>query len=447
MKKTILLERHPEANGAVPSAEDVARVRERFIMPLPLPLYSNPIQIVKGKGVWVYDEKGRKYLDGFAGVATVSIGHSHPHFVRQVTEQVEKLCHTTTLYMHHAMGELAQRIVEKAKAVNPALESVYFANSGTEANETAAMLAKNYTGSHEFVALRHSYHGRTLMTMALTGQSAWRHSGPFALGVCHAPANYTYRRPAGMRPETFAKLCVSELEETIRASTSGRLAAFFAEPIAGVGGTIVPEPEYFPGAYEVIKRYGGLCVADEVQTGVGRTGAFYGIEHWGVKPDILTMAKGIGNGIPLAAVVTTREIAGAMKGKLHFNTYGGNPVSMAAGLAVLDVVEKEKLVERAAEVGGRLLERLGKIAAKSPTVGDVRGKGLMIGVELVLDKTTKEPNPDATMKVLEGCKERGVLVGKGGMANNVLRLAPPLCLTAKEADLIADAVEESLKQV
>jgi alanine-glyoxylate transaminase/(R)-3-amino-2-methylpropionate-pyruvate transaminase len=435
MRKSALLDREDVDT----STEAVAALRERHVLPLPGPMYSKPLQIVKGRGQFLYDEKGKKYLDGFAGVATVSIGHSHPHWLKKIKEQMDDYFHTTALYLHPSLGLFAQRLVKIAQAANPELEMCFFTNSGSEANELAALIAKNYTGSHEFVALQHSYHGRTLMTMALTGQSNWRHSTPYGQSVYFAKANYTYRG-------TKWKEAVKDLCGTIKTSTSGRIAAYYAEPINGVGGVITPEPEYFQAAYDVVKRHGGLFVADEVQTGVGRTGKdFFGIQKWGVRPDVITMAKGLGNGYPIGAVITTREIASAMKGKLHYNTFGGSPVQMAAAGAVLDVYEKENLGENVAEVGPHFISKLKKMGDKCPIVGEVRGMGLMVGIELVKDKNSQEPATDLAVKMLDLTKERGLLIGKGGLLGNVLRIKPPLIWTKKDADFAADVIEESLK--
>lgn len=417
--------------------DEVAALRERHVMPLPAPMYSTPLQIVKGRGQWLYDEKGKKYLDGFAGVATVSLGHCHPHWLKKIREQMEAYYHTTPLYLHPSLGETARRVIAKAKEANPELEMCFFTNSGSEANELAALIAKNYTGSHDFVALRHSYHGRTLMAMALTGQANWRHSTPYGQSVVFAQTNYPFRGWGW-------KEAVRDLADAVKTATSGKIAAFYAEPINGVGGTITPEPEYFPAAYEIVKKAGGLFLADEVQTGVGRTGkTWLGIQKWGVKPDIVTMAKGLGNGYPVGCVITTREIASAMKGKLHYNTFGGGPVQMAAVGAVLDVMEREKLADNAHEVGTYFFSRLNKI--KSPHVGEARGMGLMIGVELIKDKKSLEPAPDLAVKMLDFTKDRGLLIGKGGLCGNVLRIKPPLCWTKKDADFAADVLEESLK--
>jgi alanine-glyoxylate transaminase/(R)-3-amino-2-methylpropionate-pyruvate transaminase len=435
MRKQAVLERE----DSIPSTEDVAALRDRTVMPFPAPMYSKPLQVVKGRGQFVFDEKGKKYLDGFAGVATVSIGHSHPHWLKKIKEQMDDYFHTSSLYLHPSLGLYAQRLLKHVQAANPELEMCFFTNSGSEANDLAALIAKNYTHSHEYIALQHSYHGRTLMTMALTGQSNWRHSTPYGQSVSFAKSNYTYRG-------TKWKEAVKDLCGTIKTATSGRIAAFYAEPINGVGGAITPEPEYFGAAYDVVKRHGGLFIADEVQTGVGRTGKdFLGIQKWGVRPDIVTMAKGLANGYPIGAVITTREIAAAMKGKLHYNTFGGGPVQMAAADAVLDVMEKEKLADNAGEVGSYLLAKLKKIGDKSPYVGEARGMGLMLGVELVKDKNSQEPANDLAVKMLDLTKDRGLLIGKGGLLGNVLRIKPPLCWTKKDADFAVDVLEESLK--
>ncbi|MBI2069154.1 MAG: aspartate aminotransferase family protein [Elusimicrobia bacterium] len=447
MPKAAVLDETEELTQGL-TGDQILELRKKHILPSTVAYYSKPLQIVKGQGQYVFDETGKKYIDGFAGVVTISIGHCHPQWVKAIQKQAAELYHTTTLYLHPSLVQFAQKLVKKAQAANPELEVCFFTNAGCEANELAAIIAKNYTQRQEFIALRHSFHGRTIMAMSFTGQSIWRHSMPYVFGVYHAPANYTYRRPEGTTAKQYAELCVRELEETIKYSTSGKIAAFLAEPISGFGGVIDPEPDYFPKAYEIVKKYGGLFISDEVQTGVGRTGKkFLGIEQWGVRPDIVTMAKGLGNGYPLGAVITTKEVAKAMEGKVHFNTFGGSPVAMAAGSAVLDVLDKEKLPENAAAVGAYLKTKLEAFKEKSPWVGDVRGKGLMLGVELVKDKKSKEPAAQELLKVMELAKERGVLLGKGGMAANVIRIKPPLCVTKNDADTIVAVLEESLNKL
>lgn len=427
----------------LPAAESLA-LRNRHVLPLPGPMFAKPIQIVEGRMQFLYDENGKEYLDGFAGVATVSIGHSHPHFTRALKAQIDRLQHAPPLYLHPAVGTFAKRLSDKAKAVNPAMDVCFFTNSGSEANEMAVMLAKAYTGRHEFVAVQRSYHGRTLMTTALTGQNPWRNMAPFPTGVSFTPADYAYRFDG--TPEQSTKAALKGLAETLKTSTSGKIAGFFAETILGVGGLIAPGKEYFREAVELVHKHGGLYICDEVQTGVGRTGDhFFGIQHWGAKPDIIVMAKGLGNGYPIGAVITTPEIAAAMKGLLHYNTYGGGAMAMAAGHAVLDVIENEKLAENSKKVGGRLKTSLDKIAAKSDKIGEIRGMGLMIGVELVKNKKTKEPAPELALSVVEKMKDLGVLVGKGGLEGCTIRIQPPLCLTESDVDRVSSAFEQALK--
>ncbi len=429
-----------------PSAAEVQKWRERTCFPM-MQYYKDPFLIARGSMQYVWDDKGRKYLDAFAGVVTVSVGHCHPLVVERAQKQMEKLWHSTTLYYYKELPSFAEKLLKRVKPANPALDAVFFTNSGTEATELATLLCKAYTGRSEFIGLRHSFHGRTMMSMTLTGQSAWRHSTPYLPGVNLAPANYTYRRPASMNPTQYAEWCADEVKNIIDHCTPGKIGGFIGEPIAGNGGCIVPEPEYFPRVYKHVKDAGGLYITDEVQCGVGRTGDdFLGISKWGVKPDIVDMAKGLGNGFPLGAVVTTREIADSLKGKLHFNTFGGNPIACTVGEAVLDVLEQEKLPQNAKVVGNYLIAKLKKLQAGDERIGDVRGMGLMLGVELVKDAKSKTPDAALAGTLMESMREEGVLIGKGAQAGNVLRIKPPLCFTKENADQLIDALEKSLKK-
>ena len=433
----------PASKPSEMSAAESAALRAKHVLPLPGPMFARPIQIVEGRMQFLYDENGKEYLDGFAGVATVSIGHSHPHFTRALKAQIDKLQHNPPLYLHPGVGTLAKRLAEKAKAVNPAMEYAFFTNSGSEANETAALLAKIHTKRHEFIAVQRSYHGRTLQTVALTGQHTWRNLEPYPAGVSFTPTDYAYRFDG--TPEQSTKAALKGLADVLKTSTSGKIAGFFAETIMGVGGAITPGKSYFPEAVELIHKHGGLYICDEVQTGVGRTGEhFFGINHWDAKPDIIVMAKGLGNGYPIGAVITTAEIAASVKGLLHYNTFGGGPMACEAAHAVIDVIENEKLAANAKKVGARLKSNLEKVAAKSSKVGDVRGMGLMLGVELVKDKKTKEHNAELTVAVVEKMKDLGVLVGKGGLEGNTVRIKPPLCITEQDADRISGAFEEAI---
>lgn len=430
------------------TAKEIGELRAKYLLPSTMTYFSEPLTIVKGEMQYVYDDHGKKYLDAFSAVVTISVGHCHPDIVPKIQKQVAELQHMTTLYYHPTIALYAKKMAEVSKHANPDLEVSFFTNSGCEANELAALLAKNFTGRQEFICLRHSFHGRTLMAMSFTGQSIWRHSMPYVFGVYHAPANYSYRRPSGLTSSQYAKLCADEVEEIIKYSTSGKIAGFIAEPIQGFGGVIDPEPEYFPRVYEIVKKYGGLFIADEVQTGFGRTGnKFFGIEHWGVKPDIITMAKGIGNGAPLGGLITTRAIADCMKGKTHFNTYGGNPVSMVSGLGVLEVLEKYDYPQNASVIGDYLKEKLHDLMKRHPLIGDVRGKGLMLGFELVKNRETKEPAAKELLRLMDLCKDRGLLIGKGGMAGNVVRIKPPLCINKEDADFIANVLDDTIPAV
>ncbi|RMH55065.1 MAG: aspartate aminotransferase family protein [Candidatus Hydrogenedentota bacterium] len=430
------------------TVDQIRKMREEYLLPSTMTYYKKPVNIVRGEMQYVYDDRGRRYIDAFSAVVTISVGHCHPEVIERTVEQLKTLQHMTTLYFHPTIVRYAKKMAESARKANPNLKVSFFTNSGCEANELAALLAKNYTGTHEFIAVRHSFHGRTLMAMTLTGQSLWRHSLPYVFGVHHAPAGYTYRCPVGVSPRNLGKWAAEEVEKIIKYSTCGKLAAFIAEPIQGFGGVITPPPDYFPRIYDVVKKYGGVFISDEVQTGFGRTGdKFFGIEHWGVKPDIITMAKGIGNGVPLGGIITTREIAESMRGKVHFNTYGGNPVSMAQGEAVIDVIRKYRYDRNARIVGNHLIRGLRELQKRhAKVIGDVRGKGLMLGVEFVKDPRSKAPAPELVLSIMEHAKNAGVLLGKGGMAGNTIRVKPPLCVTKKDADEIVDVMDGAIKK-
>jgi alanine-glyoxylate transaminase / (R)-3-amino-2-methylpropionate-pyruvate transaminase len=426
---------------AGPSRADVLALRQRYGHPSLFTLYREPLLLVEGHMQYVFDENGRRYLDLFAGIATVACGHSHPTVVARVAEQAATLQHTSTIYLHPNLPRLAQRL---AATLPPGLEVTYFVNSGSEANDLAVTMARLYTGNADVIAVRNGYHGGSPTAMALTGLSTWKFPTQQSAGVHHAVCPDPYRSPFTGSPETIATRSAQDVHDLIRHATPGRVAAFIAEPVQGIGGVTYGAPNYLPEAYDIVRRHGGLCIADEVQTGFARTGRFWGFEHSAVVPDIVTTAKGIGNGMPLAAVTTRREIADALVQRLHFNTFGGNPVSTAAGLAVLDVIEGDRLQENARVVGARLKAGLQALTRRHSLVGDVRGLGLMLGVELVRDRGTKEPAVAETLEVLERLRDAGVLVGKGGLAGNVLRIKPPLCITAEDADFAVAALDYAL---
>ena len=424
-----------------PSREEVLAARQRYANPALFTLYREPLMLVEGRMQYLFDETGRRYLDLFGGIVTVSCGHCHPKVTARIREQVETLQHATTIYLHPNMPRLAEKLASK---LPPGLDVTYFVNSGSEANDLAITLARLYTGHTDVIALRNAYHGGSPSAMGLTSHHTWKLptlQGPY---VHHALCPEPYRSALGGSPEEVAAASAADIGELIRYSTPGRIAAFIAEPIQGVGGVTSAAPNYFREAYRIAREHGGLCISDEVQTGFGRTGEHYwGFENFGVVPDIVTTAKGFGNGVPLAAVTTRREIAEVLAQRLHFNTFGGNPVSMAAGLAVMEVIEEEGLQRNALVVGRRLKEGLQRLAGEHRLVGDVRGLGLMLGVELVTDRAARTPAAAATLQVLEEARAMGVLLGKGGLAGNVLRIKPPMCVTADDVDFALDVLDRA----
>jgi alanine-glyoxylate transaminase/(R)-3-amino-2-methylpropionate-pyruvate transaminase len=428
-----------------PSRDEVLAMRRQFMNPAIFTIYREPIMIVEGHMQYVWDETGRRYLDMFAGIATVSCGHCHPTVMKRVQEQMATLPHGTTIYLHPNVAQLAKKLASK---MPPGLEVTYFTSTGSEANDLAITMARLATGNTDVIALRNAYHGGSPAAMGLTSLHTWKYPAGGEGRVHHAVNPDPYRSPFSGSPEDIATKSVDDIRGIIRYSTTGKVAAFISEPIQGLGGVTSAARNYLSEAYAVIRAHGGLCIADEVQTGFGRTGEnYWGFQNFGVLPDFVTMAKGIGNGAPLAAVTTRLDIAKALTQRMHFTTYGGNPVSTAAGLAVLDVIDAEGLQENAHVVGGRLKSGLERLMRSHTLIGDVRGMGLMLGVELVRDRTTKEPAKNETLDVLEAAREAGVLIGKGGLDGNVLRIKPPMCITKADVDFALDVFDRALSSV
>lgn len=422
-----------------PSYDEVLAMRKAHLPPSLLTFYKKPLMIVQGHMQYLFDETGRRYLDGFGGIVTVSVGHCHPHVNAAVDKQNALLQHTTTIYLNPAPAEYAKALAAKMPGN---LKVCYFVNSGSEANDLAILMARAYTQNYDLIALRNCYHGGGQSTMGLTSHSTWKYNVPGGHGVHHAIAPDTYRGYFGKNDPQAGQKYADDVKQVIQFATSGRVAGFFAESIQGVGGTIVFPDGYLKRAYEHVRAAGGLCIADEVQAGFGRTGThFWGFETQGVIPDIVTMAKGIGNGAALAAVVTTPEIAQVLTNRIHFNTFGGNPVVMRQGQAVLEVIEKEKTQANALKIGNYLIAGLNKLAERHPVIGEVRGKGLMLGVELVKDRTTKEPAKDECIQIFERTRELGLLIGKGGFFGNVLRIKPPMCITEADAEYMLECLD------
>ena len=394
------------------------------------PFYGEPLVLAQGEGVWVTDVDGRRYLDLFGGILTTSLGHCHPRLVSAVQNQVSRLGHTSTLYVTEPQVDAAERLL----AMTPGdLDRVFFTNSGTEAIETALSLARMHTGRTEIVALRHAYHGRTDVARSLTAHSAWRGLPSLVAGVTHTVAPYPYRAAIGeASDEALVDYYARDLIEAIETTTNGQPAALIAETIQGVGGFIVPPRGYFQRMAEIIRSYGGLFISDEVQAGFGRTGEkWFGIEHWGTTPDIMVMAKGIAGGLPVGATVASARVCSSWRGKT-LSTFGGNPISMAGMAAALDVMVEEDVRVRAQERGIQLRAGLDALAHRFPWIGEVRGMGLMQGMELVEDPVSKEPGSTVMQSLLEATRREGLLIGAGGLNGHVVRLGPSLLIGEDE---------------
>jgi alanine-glyoxylate transaminase / (R)-3-amino-2-methylpropionate-pyruvate transaminase len=422
--------------ATLPTTHNVLGMHREHLFPCITPYYEQPVVMEEGEGVWVRDAEGKEYLDFFAGILTTSIGHCHPRIVEALREQVGRLGHTSTLYVTREQAEAARKLALIAPGD---LRRTFFTNSGTEAIENAITAACVHTGRSEIIALRGAYHGRSFMAGTLTAQSSWRPLPSRVAGISHTLAPYPYRCPFH-RPcdERCSDALARDLEEAILTTTAGKPAAFIAETIQGVAGYPVPPAGYFKKAAEVIRSYGGLFISDEVQAGFGRTGGkWFGIEHFGVTPDIMVMAKGIAGGLPVGATITTDEIAASWKGKT-ISTFGGNALSMTAMSTTLDVMREEDVPTRAAERGKQVRVALVELEKRHAWIGEVRGMGLMQAIEIVTDRESQTPDATRARAVLEAAKAEGLLIGLGGTNGQVIRMGPSLLITEGET---AEAME------
>jgi len=420
--------------------DEIILANKEFLFPAVFHYYKEPLVVARAKDQYLWDAEGNQYLDFFGGIVTVSVGHCNDQVNAQVHRQLDTLQHVSTLFAHEPQAALAKKIASLTPGGR--LTKSFFTNSGTEANETAILAARCYTGNTEIVALRHSYHGRTAMTMSLTGVGSWR-LGPPAAGIVHAHNAYCYRCPFGLTYPNCEVRCASDIEELIRSSTGGRVAGFIGEPLQGVGGFITPPPEYFQIVERIVRSYGGIFISDEVQTAWGRTGnKWFGIEHYGVTPDIITSAKGLANGSPIGLTVARPEVADAVTG-LTISTFGGNPVTATAAKAVIDFIEERQLLANCADTGAYLRAGLEDLKDKHELIGEVRGMGLMQAIELVTDRRQKTPAAAEAVQLMEAARENRLIIGKGGMYGNVLRISPPMNVGRADVDQFLHLLDRS----
>lgn len=420
----------------------IAKKNEYFV-PCINHFYKNPPQFVKGEMQYLFDSEGKKYLDFYAGVSVMNCGHSNPAIINPVIDQIQDLQHVCNIYLTENGVNLAEKLAE----VTPGdLKRTFFVNSGTEANEGALLMAQLYTEAHEFIALDLGLHGRTQLTMSLTGIGMWRTTDTPNGGIHFARNPYFYRDGQGQTQEAFEDECVADVARLIRRRTSGKIAAMIVEPIQGNAGIVTPTPHYFKKLKALLEAHNILLIVDEVQTGFGRTGKMFAIENFGIVPDIMTVAKALGNGFPIGAYITTDKIAAAFT-RPSASTLGGNPVSTMAGLSVLTYLEEAKLLENANARGKQLQNGLRELATRHSLIGDVRGLGLMVGAELVTDRKTLAPAADQVDVILEKMKDRGILVGKNGEHRNVLAMQPPLVITEEDVAFFLQNLDEVLTEV
>ncbi len=403
--------------------------------------FKDPMVFRKGAMQYLWDIEGKKYTDLLGMNVCISVGHSHPAVVKAAMDQAQELTHCTTMFYHPVPAHFAEELAATMPKGHEWV--VHFTNSGSEAIDLAMVMARTYSGNLDLLALRTAYHGPTSAAQSLTGIAGFRHPG-MPGNVAFVPEPNQYRGIFGPGTDPY----LDEIERVIATSTTGRVAGIFVESVQGYGGIVEMPKGYMSGAAERVRAAGGVYVADEVQSGFGRTGDhMWGFEADGVVPDIVVMAKGIGNGFPLGAVVARKEIGDVMAGKFMFHTYGANPTSCAAGRAVLKVIREDRTQENSRKVGGALLERLKDLQQRHASIGDVRGRGLMLAIEMVKDRKTKEPDAQITAAVFENCREQGLILSKSGPHRSVLRMVPPMCLSIDDVDRIADGLDRAFTEV
>ena len=429
------------------TGDEILEIRKKHFLPSTALYYQKPLHLVRAKGQYVYDEAGREYLDAIGGIVCISAGHNHPKIKERLSRmlQEDEIQHTSTLYLNRHAAELTRELMKEAPA---GINRVFFTNSGSEANELAFTAARHATGETIVVNLRHSYHGGTSGTLAHCGHNSWRFRSQPVAAATSALEPYCYRCPFGKEPTSCALECAKNVETTIQTTTHGRIAAFIAEPVMGVGGFISPPNEYFHEVVKIVHKYGGKYISDEVQTGAGRCGSqFLLTREMGIDADMVTMAKGLGNGAPIGACMMKNDVAEPLAGKMLFLTFGSDPYQTAQAKVTIDVIREEKLIENSRAQGAYLVDGMKGLMKTRRLIGDVRGRGLLLGMELVKDRATKEHAVAETARFMEICRDKGVLIGKGGLMGNVVRIAPPLSLTREQADRILMAFDQALDEI
>lgn len=429
------------------SNDELMSFRKKHFLPTAGVYYSQPLQLVKAQDQYVWDSAGKKYLDAIGGIVCISAGHNHPKIKKALIKLLEEdsIQHTSTLYLNEYVVDAAKALLEESPA---GLDRVSFTNSGSEANELAIMAARHATGETMVVNLRHSYHGGTSGTLASCGHSTWRFRAQPVTNTTSALEPNCYRCPFGKKPDSCSLECAQNVETTIQTSTHGKIAAFIAEPVMGVGGFITPPDEYFKQVASIVHNYGGKYISDEVQTGAGRCGGdFLLTKSLGFDADLITMAKGFGNGAAIGAVLMKTEVSEKMAGKSYFNTFGGDPYQTLQAKITMDIIREEKLVENAKNMGALLKDGIQQMMKKHSLIGDVRGRGLLMGIELVKDRTTKAYATQETVDFMEACKDLGMLLGKGGLMGNVIRLAPPLSINREQVHSMLQIMDQAFIQI
>jgi 4-aminobutyrate aminotransferase-like enzyme len=426
------MSKHQEEQGV--SNDEIMEFRKNHFLATAVNYHKKPLQLVKAKGQYVWDNEGNQYLDAVGGIVCISAGHNHDRIKSEMKKMIDSdaIQHTSYLYLNRYVVDATRSLIQESPE---GVDRVHFTNSGSEANELAFLAARQKTGETMIVNLRHSYHGGTSGALAQCGHHNWRFRAQPVSSVTSAEAPYCYRCPFGKKKGSCNLECADNVKETIETSTHGKIAAMIVEPVMGVGGFLDAPKEYFHKVADIVHEFGGYYISDEVQTGAGRCGEdMFVTRSLGIDADMITMAKGLGNGAAVGAVMMKTEISDSMAGKLHFNTFGGDPYQTMQAKVTFDIIREENLIENAKVTGKRLKDGLVSLQKKYGLIGDVRGRGLLLGVELVKDRKTKEFAPEETAEIMDLCRDNGLLVGKGGLRGNVLRLAPPLNITEKDVD-------------